>query len=134
MGVLCASWFGTFSIDEDITVIALQYGDISEMLKYLMYIFGQVLHMFCFSLQGQRLINHSIQLRDKIYNSSWYKIPVESQKLLLHVMRRSMEPCFLSAGKIYVFSLKSFTTVKIIYFIIVSCFFEDFLKNIGSYF
>ncbi|KYN37732.1 hypothetical protein ALC56_07931, partial [Trachymyrmex septentrionalis] len=45
------------------------------------------------------------------YNSSWYKIPVESQKLLLHVMRRSMEPCFLSAGKIYVFSLKSFTTV-----------------------
>ncbi|XP_018378293.1 PREDICTED: odorant receptor 9a-like [Trachymyrmex cornetzi] len=94
--------------------VALHYGDINEMFKYLVYIFGQVLHTFCYSLQGQRLINHSIQMRDKIYNSSWYEIPAESRKLLLFVMRRSMEPCFLSAGKIYVFSLKSFTTVNII--------------------
>ncbi|XP_018378291.1 PREDICTED: odorant receptor 9a-like [Trachymyrmex cornetzi] len=94
--------------------VALQYGDINEMFKYLMYIFGQVLHTFFFSLQGQRLINHSIQLRDKVYNSSWYEIPAESRKLLLFVMRRSMEPCFLSAGKIFIFSLKSFTTVNII--------------------
>ncbi|XP_011068481.1 PREDICTED: putative odorant receptor 85d [Acromyrmex echinatior] len=105
--------------------VALQYGDIKEMFRYLSYIFGQILHTFCFSLQGQRLINHSIQLRDKIYNSYWYKIPVESQKLLLHVMRRSMEPCFLSAGKIYIFSLKSFTTVmqsSVSYFTVLASF------------
>ena len=46
--------------------ITLLYGDINEMLRYLMYIFGQVLHTFCFSLQGQKLINHSIQLHDKM--------------------------------------------------------------------
>ncbi|KYN27717.1 Putative odorant receptor 42b [Trachymyrmex cornetzi] len=94
--------------------VVLHYGDIKETLKYLAFIVAQVIHTFCYSLQGQRLINHSIQLRDKVYNSSWYEIPAESRKLLLFVMRRSMEPCFLSAGKIFIFSLKSFTTVNII--------------------
>lgn len=46
------------------------------------------------------------------YNGCWYKIPVKSQKMLLHVMRQCLQPNFLSAGKIYIFSLKSFTTVK----------------------
>ncbi|XP_018394152.1 PREDICTED: uncharacterized protein LOC108772972 [Cyphomyrmex costatus] len=95
--------------------IVLNFGEITEILKYLMYAFGEVFHTFCCSVQSQRLINHGVQLRDKIYNSFWYEIPVESQRLLLHVMRRSMEPCSVSAGKIYVFSLKSFTTVTIIY-------------------
>ncbi|XP_018378290.1 PREDICTED: odorant receptor 9a-like [Trachymyrmex cornetzi] len=94
--------------------VALQYDEIHEMLKHLTFIFAQVLHTFLYSLHGQRLLDHSLQLSDKIYNSSWYEIPAETQRLLLHVMRRSMEPCFLSAGKIYVFSLKSFTTVNII--------------------
>ncbi|XP_018054779.1 PREDICTED: uncharacterized protein LOC108691516 [Atta colombica] len=102
--------------------ITLLYGDINAMLRYLMYIFGQVLHTFCFSLQGQRLINHSIQLHDKIYNSSWYEIPAESRKLLLFVMQMCIKPRFLSAGKIYVFCLESFTMVKIIYETYV-CFF-----------
>ncbi|XP_018309652.1 odorant receptor 9a-like [Mycetomoellerius zeteki] len=94
--------------------VAIQYGDIREMLKYLTFICAQVLHTFCYSLQGQRLIDHSLQLSDRIYNSSWYEIPAKSRKLFMFVMRRSMEPCFLSAGKIFVFSLKNFTTVKII--------------------
>ncbi|EFN64080.1 hypothetical protein EAG_02339, partial [Camponotus floridanus] len=46
------------------------------------------------------------------YNCSWYKIPVKSQKLILNVMGRSVQPNILSAGRIYIFSLKSFMTVK----------------------
>ncbi|XP_018309591.1 odorant receptor 9a-like [Mycetomoellerius zeteki] len=105
--------------------VALLYGEIHEVLKYLAYIFAQVLHTFCFSLQGQRLIDHSLQLSDKIYKSSWYEIPVESQRLLLFAMRRSMQPCFLSAGKIYIFSLKSFSTVmqsSVSYFTVLASF------------
>ncbi|XP_018344304.1 PREDICTED: putative odorant receptor 85d [Trachymyrmex septentrionalis] len=91
--------------------VALQYDEIHKMLRHLTFIFVHILHTFLYSLQGQRLLDHSLQLSDKIYNSFWYEIPAETQRLLLHVMRRSMEPCILSAGKIYVFSLKSFTTV-----------------------
>ncbi|KYN03930.1 hypothetical protein ALC62_05231, partial [Cyphomyrmex costatus] len=111
--------------------VALQHVEGTETIKYLTYVFGQICHTFCFSLQSQRLLNHSVQLHDKIYNSIWYEIPVESQRLLLYVMRRCMEPCFLSAGKIYVFSLKSFTTVKIIYELyVVTCSIEASLKNV----
>ncbi|XP_014474135.1 PREDICTED: putative odorant receptor 71a [Dinoponera quadriceps] len=46
------------------------------------------------------------------YNSSWYETPVKSRKLLIMTMIQSLRPISLSAGKIYVFSLESFTTVK----------------------
>ncbi|XP_018368937.1 PREDICTED: putative odorant receptor 85d [Trachymyrmex cornetzi] len=108
-----------------ITVVRLLYGEINEMLRYLASILAQVIHTFCFSIQGQRLIDHSLQLNDKIYNSSWYEIPAESRKLLLFVMRRNTQPCFLSAGKIYVFSLKSFSTVmqsSVSYFTVLASF------------
>ncbi|XP_011068485.1 PREDICTED: odorant receptor 9a-like [Acromyrmex echinatior] len=100
--------------------VALLYGEFNETVKYLAFIFAQVIHTFCFSVQGQRLIDHSLQLSDKIYNSSWYEIPAESRRLLLFIMRRSMQPCFLSAGKLYVFSLKNFSTVNVIYEIYVT--------------
>ncbi|KYN27718.1 hypothetical protein ALC57_02782 [Trachymyrmex cornetzi] len=81
-------------------------------MRYTAFVISQLVHLFCYSLQGQKLIDHSLQMRNKIYNSSWYNIPAKSQRLLLYVMRRSMQPNFLSAGKIYVFSLKSFTTAS----------------------
>ncbi|XP_018378289.1 PREDICTED: putative odorant receptor 85d [Trachymyrmex cornetzi] len=108
--------------------IALQINENRETLKYMIYISAQLLQTFCFSLQGQRLIDHSVQLRDKIYNSFWYEIPAESRRLFLFVMRRSMQPCFLSAGKIYIFSLKTFSTVNVIYEIYS---FEVSFKNTG---
>ncbi|XP_039303574.1 uncharacterized protein LOC105199461 [Solenopsis invicta] len=95
--------------------IALQFEDVLETIKSISFIVGQLMHLFCYSMQGQKLMDHSIQLREEIYNSFWYEIPVKSQRLLLYVMQRSLEPNFLSAGKIFVFSLKSFTTVRIIH-------------------
>lgn len=37
---------------------------------------------------------------------------MKEQRLLLFVMKKSLEPSILTAGKVYVFSLESFTTVK----------------------
>ncbi|EFN61075.1 hypothetical protein EAG_15051 [Camponotus floridanus] len=51
-------------------------------------------------------------MRDKIYNSSWYKTSIKLQKLIILVMMKGLRPSFLTAGKIYIFSLESFTTVK----------------------
>jgi len=44
----------------------LQFGEIMEMMKYIPYIFGQVIHLFYLSLQGQKLIDHSVLIRDKM--------------------------------------------------------------------
>ncbi|EFN66783.1 hypothetical protein EAG_13287, partial [Camponotus floridanus] len=46
------------------------------------------------------------------FHSSWYEIPVKAQRLLLMVMRKSIVASTLTAGKIYIFSLESFTMVK----------------------
>ncbi|KAG5346840.1 OR33A protein, partial [Acromyrmex charruanus] len=99
--------------------------EIAETMRYTAYVISQLVHLFCYSLQGQKLIDHSLQMRNKIYNCSWYNIPAKSQRLLLYVMQRSMQPNFLSAGKIYVFSLKSFTTVvksSVSYFTVLASF------------
>ncbi|XP_071571210.1 uncharacterized protein [Temnothorax nylanderi] len=121
----------TVAMSISLLQIALQLNEIPEMMRYTAFVISQVIHLFCISLQGQRLIDHSVQIRDQIYNSSWYEIPAKWQRLLLYVMRKSMQPNYLSAGKIYVFSLKSFTTVKIIYerYVVTTCSFKISLKN-----
>ncbi|XP_070158310.1 odorant receptor 22c-like isoform X3 [Polyergus mexicanus] len=110
----------TFAIQIAIVTVAMSISllqmvvqdDTLETMRYMAFIIGQLIHLFCFSLQGQRLIDHSLEVRDKIYNCFWYNIPVKSQRLLLNVMRRSLQPNILCASGIYIFSLKSFTTVK----------------------
>jgi len=47
------------------------------------------------------------------FQSSWFTIPAKEQKLLLFVIRKSIEANVLTAGKMYVFSLENFTTVKL---------------------
>ncbi|KAL6260946.1 hypothetical protein P5V15_008474 [Pogonomyrmex californicus] len=101
----------TIGISITLLQITQQNGDILESVRYVLYIIGQLIHLFFLSFEGQKLIDHSVQTCDKIYNSTWYEVSVTSQKLIVLVMMKSVRPSFLSAGKIYIFSLESFTTV-----------------------
>ncbi|XP_018302098.1 uncharacterized protein [Mycetomoellerius zeteki] len=85
--------------------------NILEATRYVFYIIGQLIHLFFLSFEGQRLIDHSLQIRDKMYNSSWYKASMKLQKIIMLVMMKSLYPSFLSAGKVYIFSLQTFTMV-----------------------
>ncbi|KAG5333495.1 OR22C protein, partial [Acromyrmex heyeri] len=105
--------------------LSSQLHDSAEVMRYFVFIMAQLFHLFCFSFQGQKLINHSLETCDNIYHSSWYKIPVKEQRLLLFVMRKSIEACALTAGKIYVFSLENFTMIvqsSMSYFTLLSSF------------
>ncbi|XP_072762433.1 uncharacterized protein [Anoplolepis gracilipes] len=105
--------------------MVVQLNNLVEVLRYLGFFFSQLLHIFYFSLQGQRLIDHSLQIHDKIYNCAWYKISVRSQKMVINILRRSLQSNIITAGKIYVFSLKSFMTVlqsSVSYFTVLSSF------------
>ncbi|XP_036149723.1 uncharacterized protein LOC105831128 [Monomorium pharaonis] len=101
----------TLGISITLLQITQQDGDILESIRYGLYIFGQLIHLFFLSFEGQKLIDHSLQMSDKIYGSSWYEVSRRSQKLIMLVMMKSVRPACLSAGKIYIFSLESFTTV-----------------------
>lgn len=43
-----------------------QQDDILEAIRYVFYVFGQLIHLFCLSFEGQKLIDHSLQMRDKM--------------------------------------------------------------------
>lgn len=45
------------------------------------------------------------------YNTQWYTASVQTQKLLLFVMQRSMKSCKLVVGDLYCVSLEQFTMV-----------------------
>ncbi|EFN64077.1 Putative odorant receptor 22c [Camponotus floridanus] len=105
----------------------MQLHDFGEAMRYMLFIGGQLIHLFCYSFQGQKLINHSTGICDKIYNGSWYEIPITAQRLLLMVMRKGIEASTFTAGKIYVFSLANFTAVlqtSMSYFTVLSSFNE----------
>ncbi|XP_025161838.1 odorant receptor 22c-like [Harpegnathos saltator] len=91
--------------------ITLHSGNNIEVIRYALYVIAQLVHLFVFCWEGQRLIDHSLQIRDKIYNCSWYEIPVKSRKLMLHVITKSLQSNTLSASRIFIFSLQGFTTV-----------------------
>ncbi|XP_032665201.1 uncharacterized protein LOC116841414 [Odontomachus brunneus] len=91
--------------------ITLELSDLIEAVRYIVYVLAQLIHLFCLSFEGQKLIDHSLQTREKIYNIPWYEIPVKSQRMLLFVLKKSIYPTFMSAGKIYIFSMENFTTI-----------------------
>ncbi|KAL6431177.1 hypothetical protein ACFW04_007110 [Cataglyphis niger] len=107
--------------------LSMQFIGLIERVKYLLYILAQLFHLFCFSFQGKKLIDHSLNICDKIYNSAWYEIPVKEQKLLLITMRKSTRASTVTACKIYVFSLQNFTMVlqtAMSYFTVLASFSE----------
>ncbi|XP_039311782.1 odorant receptor 13a-like isoform X6 [Solenopsis invicta] len=91
--------------------ITQQNAHVLVVLRYVFYVLSQLIHLFCLSFEGQKLIDHSLQTRDKIYNSLWYETSPKLQKMLLFIMQKTLQPIFFSACKIYIFSLENFTTV-----------------------
>ncbi|KAL0108588.1 hypothetical protein PUN28_015219 [Cardiocondyla obscurior] len=101
----------TIMISITLLQITQQNAGILIMVRYVLFVLSQLIHLFCLSFEGQKLIDHSLQTRDKIYNSPWYKMSAQSQKMLMFVMEKALNPIFLSACKIYIFSIENFTTV-----------------------
>ncbi|KAL6431186.1 hypothetical protein ACFW04_007118 [Cataglyphis niger] len=115
----------TVGMSISLVQFSIQLHNFAEAMRYLLFIGAQLFHLFCYSFEGQKLITLSTETSDKIYNGTWYKIPVSTQRLLLMVMRKSIETSTLTAGKIYIFSLESFTTVlqtSMSYFTVLSNF------------
>ncbi|XP_076378891.1 uncharacterized protein LOC143259624 isoform X1 [Megalopta genalis] len=82
--------------------VYLAVGDISDLENIFVSVQMVVVHLlivFVNNHSGQKLINTSVELFHDVYNSSWYRVPLKSQKLLLFIlMRSSVELQFSLAG------------------------------------
>ncbi|KAF7383497.1 hypothetical protein HZH66_012847 [Vespula vulgaris] len=83
----------------------------AEAFRYFNFAVAQLLHLFCMCYPGQRMIDYSTDIRIKAYNGLWYEAPLSIHKLLILVIRKSLEPSYLTAGKIFIFCLETFATV-----------------------
>ncbi|XP_025266891.1 odorant receptor 13a-like [Camponotus floridanus] len=101
----------TAGISLTLLQLSRQDSDLLDLIRYMLYVIGQLIHLFILNFEGQKLIDHSVQTRDRIYNSAWYKASMKSQKLLMLVMMKCLRLSVLSAGRIYIFSLQNFTMV-----------------------
>jgi len=63
-------------------------------------------------LYNMLLLVFRVSSKHRRYSSCWYKASRKLQKIVMLVMMKSLYPSFLSAGKVYIFSLQSFTMVK----------------------
>ncbi|XP_076378848.1 uncharacterized protein LOC117223883 isoform X3 [Megalopta genalis] len=85
-----------------VELVYLAVGDISDLENIFVSVQMVVVHLlivFVNNHSGQKLINTSVELFHDVYNSSWYRVPLKSQKLLLFIlMRSSVELQFSLAG------------------------------------
>ncbi|XP_076383540.1 uncharacterized protein LOC117230086 [Megalopta genalis] len=65
--------------------------------------------MFLNNYSGQRLINSSVHIFDKICNSLWYVLPVKSQKLLLFILVRGIKEVRCDLAGLYTPSYQGFS-------------------------
>ncbi|KAL2731687.1 odorant receptor 49a-like [Vespula maculifrons] len=95
----------------------------AEAFRYFNFAVAQLLHLFCMCYPGQRMIDYSTDIRIKAYNGLWYEAPLSIHKLLILVIRKSLEPSYLTAGKIFIFCLETFATIlqtATSYFMVIS--------------
>ncbi|XP_067212028.1 uncharacterized protein [Linepithema humile] len=87
--------------------------NLSNTTASILYIVGHFCYMFIGNHMGQKVINNSNNIFEKICSSRWYSIPLYMQKQLLLMMHRSMKTSTLLVGGIFVPSYKGFATVKL---------------------
>ncbi|XP_053981953.1 odorant receptor 67a-like isoform X2 [Hylaeus volcanicus] len=80
----------------------------AEAFRIGLFLVAQQFHLLFNSLPGQRLVDHSLQLAQNIYDSEWYRTPVRIQKLLIIMQMRSGIPCTLTAGGLYDMNIQNF--------------------------
>nr|AXM05163.1 odorant receptor [Campoletis chlorideae] len=85
----------------------------NEAFRFLIFVLAQFFHLFYLSWPGQKLIDHSERIHDLVYDAKWYETSPRSQKLILLMMMRSIEPCKLTAGKFFDMSFANFSLVNI---------------------
>ncbi|XP_015178584.1 PREDICTED: uncharacterized protein LOC107067508 [Polistes dominula] len=91
--------------------VAELMGKSAEVFKFAAFTLAQLFHVYCISFVGQRIIDHSSDIYFKAYSGLWYDAPMIVRKMILFIIRRSLRPSNLTAGKIFVFCLETFSMV-----------------------
>ncbi|XP_067210600.1 odorant receptor 9a-like isoform X2 [Linepithema humile] len=82
-----------------------------EFLRQITFACALLVHLFFESFQAQRLIDHSAHIHTSLINTAWYQTSFRTRKILIFMIMKTREPCVLTAGKMFVISMDTFSTI-----------------------
>ncbi|XP_066595953.1 odorant receptor 9a-like [Prorops nasuta] len=89
----------------------LNLDNTQEFVRQLFFCAGQFVHIYFKSFQAQRVIDYSSIIHENIGKSEWYRVSLRTRRLLQFMMMRSRISCRMTAGKIFILSMESFTKI-----------------------
>ncbi|KAG5332520.1 OR22B protein, partial [Acromyrmex heyeri] len=84
--------------------------NIENIIRYTALCLATFFHLLCMTLPGQRLMDHSLDVFNSVCRSHWYTFSVKTKKVLRILLYRSIVPCTLTAGKLYVMSMANYSS------------------------
>ncbi|KAK0081781.1 hypothetical protein PV325_011573 [Microctonus aethiopoides] len=83
----------------------------SEALQAGVLCFGHFVHIYYYSWNSQKILDHSSTIFDAAYNTEWYTVLDKRTNLVSFMMLRSTKPCVQTAGKVFPMTLMNFTVM-----------------------
>ncbi|XP_051172965.1 uncharacterized protein LOC127289208 [Leptopilina boulardi] len=97
----------TILISASLIQVVTNFDKLDIAVKFGVYTGASIAHLLLNSLPAQRLIDYSANITYDLYDGPWYQMPAKIRKMLLLIMMRSRIPCKITAGKMFVLSLKN---------------------------
>ncbi|XP_029676792.1 odorant receptor 13a-like [Formica exsecta] len=91
--------------------VIMNLNNASNIAAPLSVYFAQLAHLFLQFWQGQFLLSFSDVPYESICRGRWYCTSRKCRKIFLLIMSRTMLPCKITAGKIMILSIESFSAV-----------------------
>ncbi|XP_047364958.1 odorant receptor 67c-like isoform X2 [Vespa velutina] len=111
VSLMMQAFMGMIGVSVSLFQILMLLDKTAEALRFVIFASAQYVHLLCICYPGQRMIDYSTEIRFNAYNGLWYEAPIEVHRLMLLIIRRSIEPCYLTAGKTFVFCLETYAKI-----------------------
>nr|AXM05195.1 odorant receptor [Campoletis chlorideae] len=82
-----------------------------NFIRFLTFGIAQIAHHYLNCVPGQKIMDYSVGISDNVYSVNWYNMNPKAQKMLLMIMKRSLTPCQITAGKLFVISMENYSAV-----------------------
>ncbi|XP_067212012.1 uncharacterized protein [Linepithema humile] len=109
--IICVVGVLSLSINLFRFVQDLMSKDMGSTILSFIATLGHLLYMFAANYIGQIVSDSNRELFTLLYNTSWYLMPVPSQKLILFLMQKIGKDYYFTLGYIFVAKVESFATL-----------------------
>ncbi|XP_077255746.1 uncharacterized protein LOC143893851 [Temnothorax americanus] len=92
-------------------IVTSEHTEKASVIIFVLYVCSVLSTHLAYCYISECLINESTKLRESFYNSDWYNNSPSCTKLISIGMIRAEKPLTLTAGKFYVLSLSSYTSI-----------------------